>query len=286
MHLLVIGINYIPEQTSVAPFTTGLCEHLVEQGHRVSVITAFPYYPQWRIHDGYRGSLYRRETIKGVDVRRVIHFVPSRPRNLVQRLLHDITFSFNAMMAIPAVGSFDGIYCSNPPPFVPTVAWLASRLRDVPFAIKLTDLASDAATSLGIMKGQGWFARCARTLEKFNFERAAGISVLCSGFMENLIRRGISADKISLVPDWADTESIRPLPHQNIFRQQIGWAETDFIALHAGNMGLKQGLHTVVEAAKHTEASSMDTKWLLVGDGEEKAPLPPFVTFAVFVSLW
>ena len=246
MHLLVIGINYCPEQTSVAPFTTRLCEHLVEQGHQVSVITAFPYYPQWRIHDGYRGIVYRRERIHDVDVRRVIHYVPSNPRNLLQRVLHDISFAFNALLAVPLVGTFDGIFCSSPPPFVPAVAWLASRLRGVPFAINLTDLAADAAISLGMMSRLEWLARWARMLEEFNYDRAAGISVLSQGFKENLIRHGVLADKISVVPTWADIENIRPLSRQNLFRRQNDLAESDFVAVHTGNMGLKQGLQTAV----------------------------------------
>lgn len=277
MHLLVIGINYFPEMTSVAPFTTGLCEHLVKHGHRVSVISAFPYYPQWRIYDKYRGLLYKREQINGVDVRRVIHFIPSKPRNLVQRLFHDISFSFNAMMAILLVGSFDGIYCSSPPPFLPPVAWLASRIRHVPFAMKLTDLAAAAATSLRIIDEQAWLVRWAHLLEKFNYVSAAGISVLCPAFKKNLIRMGVPPEKISLVPDWADVESIHPLPRQNIFRRQNGLEEKDYVVLHAGNMGLKQGLRTTVEAARLNDALFPDIKWLLVGDGEERQHLQRLV---------
>ena len=276
MHLLVIGINYYPEQTSVGPFTTGLCEHLVGQGHRVSVITAFPYYPQWRVHDEYRGMLYKHEQINRVDVKRVIHFVPSRPRDLIQRLLHDISFSFNALLAISRVGPFDGIFCSSPPPFVPTIAWIASRVRGVPFAMKLTDLATDAALALKIMRGGNRLTYWARMIEDFNYSQAAGISVLCSVFKQRLIERGVAPNKIYLVPDWADVESIRPLPRDNDFRRRNGLADGDFIALHTGNMGLKQGLHTVVEAARISEVPSASigrTMWLLVGDGEERRQL-------------
>jgi colanic acid biosynthesis glycosyl transferase WcaI len=273
MHLLVIGINYTPEQTSVGPFTTGLCEHLAEQGHRVSVMTAFPYYPQWRIHDEYRGMVYKRERINDVDVRRVIHFVPSKPRNLIQRLLHDASFAFNSLLAIPSVGTFDGIFCSCPPPFVPTIAWLASRLRGVPFAMQLTDLATDGALAVGMMKGRGGLAGWARVLENFNYRQAAGISVLCPAFKERLIEQGVPPGKIYLVPTWADVETIRPLPRDNGFRHRNSLDNADFVALHAGNMGLKQGLQTVVEAARVTEASSSGITWMLVGDGEERRRL-------------
>jgi colanic acid biosynthesis glycosyl transferase WcaI len=274
MHLLVIGINYAPENTSVAPFTTGLCEDLIRRGHRVSMITAFPYYPQWRIYDGYRGKIYQHETIQGVDVRRVIHFVPTKPRNLFQRLLHDVTFSFNAWLAIPFVGKVDGIYCACPPPFLPSVALFASRLEGVPFAIFLTDLASHAAVSLGIMSQGGFFARIAGELEKFNYRRAKGISVLGNTFKDELLKMGVEGERIFVVPTWADVDAIRPLSSLNEFRRQRGVKPDHFLALHSGNMGLKQGLQTVVEASVLADHS---IQWMLVGDGEEKQQLENIV---------
>ena len=66
MRVLVVGTNYVPERTGMAPFSTGLCEHFAEQGHDVQVITTFPYYPEWRIWDGYRGRLTQKEQNNGV----------------------------------------------------------------------------------------------------------------------------------------------------------------------------------------------------------------------------
>lgn len=119
MRILVLGINYVPEKTSVAPFTTGLCEHLAMLGHRVTVVTAFPYYPEWRVWDGYRGEFYRREWIRGVDVRRVRHFVPRKPSKLFHRLAYDLSFTFAAFIAALFAGKCDLIYCSCPPPSRP-----------------------------------------------------------------------------------------------------------------------------------------------------------------------
>src|SRR5438445_11590217 len=96
MRILAIGINYAPERTSVAPFTTGLCEHLVSHGNEVTVVTAFPYYPEGRVWDDYRGPLYRREMIHGVLVRRVAHFVPAKPISLFRRLASALSFTLAA----------------------------------------------------------------------------------------------------------------------------------------------------------------------------------------------
>ena len=96
MRILVLGINYAPERTSVAPFTTGLCEHLAAQGHEVTVITAFPYYPEWKVWDDYRGRLWRKETVNRVRLLRVWHYVPRQPSRVLHSLALDGCFSAHA----------------------------------------------------------------------------------------------------------------------------------------------------------------------------------------------
>src|SRR5437667_6774983 len=156
MRILIIGINYSPERTSVAPFNTGLSEHLAAQGHNVHVITAFPYYPEWRIWDGYRGKLTSKENLNGVQVRRVIHFVPWKASHLIERLMHDFSFALTALIAGLMSGPCDVIYCSSPPPAAALTAYVLSKVKRVPYTIKLTDIASEAATATQILREGGW----------------------------------------------------------------------------------------------------------------------------------
>ncbi len=91
MRLLITGVNYAPEETGIAPYTTGLAEHLVQRGHQVTVITGVPSYPQWRVYPEYRKVLLRRELRAGVEVRRVRNYVPRRQSTL-QRGLYEASF--------------------------------------------------------------------------------------------------------------------------------------------------------------------------------------------------
>ena len=43
MDVLVLTLNYAPEQTGFAPHVTALCEHLVKRGHVVTALTGFPF---------------------------------------------------------------------------------------------------------------------------------------------------------------------------------------------------------------------------------------------------
>ena len=271
MRILVIGINYAPEKTSVAPFTTGLCEHLASEGHSVTVVTAFPYYPEWRVWDGYRGMLYRRERINGVEVHRVAHYVPRKPSRLVERLLYDFSFTLAAFVAALFTGKCDVIYCSSPPPTVGLAAYLLGKIKRSPYAIKLTDLASDAALATGILK-EGFVVRAARAFEGFIYRKSCAVVCLCQGFIDRITERGMDAGKLRLISDWGDTEHIRPVESDGAFRKAHDFSAKQFLVLHAGNMGKKQNLGNVVKAAEYSQGET-DLAWALVGEGEERAAL-------------
>ena len=68
MRILVVGINYAPDLIGVAKYNTELCEALATFGHEVRVVTAPPYYPEWRVPDRHRGWSYRHESVKGVSI--------------------------------------------------------------------------------------------------------------------------------------------------------------------------------------------------------------------------
>jgi putative colanic acid biosynthesis glycosyltransferase WcaI len=271
MRLLVLGTNYAPEKTAVSPFTTGLCEHLASGGHEVTVITTFPYYPEWKTWDGYRGRLYQRERINNVAVRRVWHYVPRRGCNLLERLAHDFSFTVSAFLAGLFIRTFDVIYCACPPPTLAFTAYALARLHRKPYVIKLTDLASDAALATGILK-KGFAVLVARAIEGFVYRQAQEIVCLCQAFIEKLVARGIAREKLKLISDWGDTKKVYPIAGATRFRRANGLSEEQFLVMHTGNMGKKQDLFNVVRAAELSQGMP-ELVWLLVGNGEERAAI-------------
>ena len=73
--ILIVGINYRPETTGIAPYTADLAEHYAERGHDVTVITGFPHYPEWRV-DPKERRLRATESHHGIRVLRRRHYVP------------------------------------------------------------------------------------------------------------------------------------------------------------------------------------------------------------------
>ena len=278
MNLLVLSINYAPEPTGFAPHTTALCEYLASQRHAVTVMTGFPFAPYWARYPAYQGKFIERKRLNGVDVIRLTHFMPRVPGKMSQRLLMEGTFC--ALAAVNALlqfrSSYEAILYVGAQPSMAMLARMIARFHRIPYFVKITDLAAQAATDVGIVKSP--------TLKKFlsHFEYAAyrhasGAIVLCNAFREALISHGYPSERIRIIRDSVNLDLIRPVSNGDAFRREHGLSSDDFVVLYSGSMGIKQGLTNVVEAARFLKDGHPMIKWVLVGDGELKPTLQKLV---------
>jgi colanic acid biosynthesis glycosyl transferase WcaI len=84
---------------------------------------------------------------------------------------------------------------------------------------------------------------------------------------------GIPDDRISIFPNWVDTDRIRPGVRGRAFREEWGLEPDRKIVLYAGSMGNKQGFEMVLETARALQNDGPDILFLLVGEGSEKEGL-------------
>ncbi len=104
-----------------------------------------------------------------------------------------------------------------------------------------------------------------RRLEKWAYRKSDSIIVIAKEFTDFLVKEGVNPTKIIRIPNWADTEVIRPLPKEsNEFRKSHLLADK-FVVLYAGNIGLTEGLETVIEAAVCL-VHIPDIRFVIVGD--------------------
>ncbi|MCW5314151.1 WcaI family glycosyltransferase [Nostoc sp. KVJ3] len=247
MHILIYSYNYHPEPIGIAPLITELAEGLVKRGHQVRVITGMPNYPERQIYDRYRGKLYVTEHKNGVKIQRSYLRIKSKP-NLLDRLLLELSFVFTSLPQALKGERPDAILLTVPPLLVCLPATLIGWLYNCPVVLNVQDILPEAAVRIGLIKNK-LMIKALEALEKFAYRTAHTISVIADGFVDNLINKGVPANKIVCIPNWVNLNFIRSLPRENNSWRATHQLDDKFVVLYSGNIALTQGLETVIEAA-------------------------------------
>ena len=269
MRIAIVSINYAPDQTGIAAYTTGLAEYLAAQGHAVRVHTGFPYYPTWRKPARDHGALYRRESLNGVTVSRSYLYVPAHPTPM-KRVVHEASFAASALLGYLFAQRVDVTIVVSPPLPLGIPLLTAARFKRSRSILHVQDLQPDAAVNLGMLKA-GALTRLLYAIERHTYAVADYVSSISHGMLEAIRRKGVSREKLVLFRNWAHNGAIRPLPRMTAYRSQWG-LEDKFVVLYAGNLGVKQGLEMLLDAAERL-AAHPDIAFVIVGDGGEKENL-------------
>lgn len=273
MKILVYGLNYAPELTGIGKYTGEMSSWLAVQGHQVRVVTAPPYYPAWKINSGYSGKRYGTERIDGVKVVRCPLWVPARPSGL-KRILHLFSFAVFSLPAVMAESLFwrpDIVFSVEPAIFAAPGAWAASRAGGARAWLHVQDFELDAAFDMGIIRGKP-LKSLVTGLEKALLRRFDTVSTISPRMMDKLEEKGIDERRRFLFPNWVDTDSIFPQSWHSAMRAELGIPRDRVVLLYSGNMGEKQGLDIVLEAAEALSGRKQ-LLFILCGDGAVRARL-------------
>src|SRR5713226_1310876 len=154
----------------------------------------------------------------------------------------------------------------SPPLGLAASAIALGRLWRVPYVLHVTDLQPDAAVDLGML-AHGRLVRAFYRLEAAAYRHAAMVSTLTEAMRGRIIAKRVPPEKVVLFSDWVEPALFKiPPPPVRADRGSAG----EFVVAHFGNMGVKQGLEIVVEAARLSAAEKAIT-YLLVGDGAARA---------------
>lgn len=213
-----------------------------------------------------------REERNGITILRSWMYVPN-PVTSLGRVIHEGSFVAGALARSMASKRPDVILAVSPPLGNAMAAVILSRLWRVPYVFHVTDLQPDAAVDLGMLR-PGRLVQLLYRLEALAYRRAARVSTLTEAMRKKIIAKGFPADKVVLFSDWTDPElfSLPITDGGNLFRQRFELRARTLV-VHAGNMGVKQGLDVVLDAAELARDSNPTISFLLVGDGAMRTKL-------------
>jgi colanic acid biosynthesis glycosyl transferase WcaI len=271
MRVLHLGINYWPDETGIAPFNTLRCEYLAARGHEVTALTGLPYYPQWRVPVEYRRRIYVREHRNGVALIRSWLYVPGRATSF-KRIVHEASFSLSVLFSAISKWRPDVVFVVSPPLPLTISARILSRLWGIPYVLHVEDLQPDAAIDLGMFRS-GWVTSALYALERRAYRGAALVSTLNDAMASRVRSKGIAAEKTAIMLHGADPVlfGVRATADGARFREAHR-LEGKFLVVHAGNMGVKQGLEVILGTAARSREIP-EIIYLLVGDGANRSAL-------------
>lgn len=268
LRIIIVSLNYSPEPTGIAPYSTGLAEGLARRGHDVRVITGIPHYPEWRNYTGVH-ALRSTSVINGVTVTRLRHYIPAGGTGVPRAVLEA---SFAAAVAATPWGDPDVVIAVSPSLASAAVAGFRARLRRaIPFIVWVQDLYGRGVMEL---KGEpGRVAETARRLEAHVVRPASGVVVIHKRFGKFVSDEfDVSSERVHEIRNWSHVRLDHELNDSAAVRERYGWG-TRPVVLHCGNMGAKQGLDAVISCARQAEAERRDVLFVLMGDGSQRPHL-------------
>lgn len=272
MKILLYGINYSPELTGIGKYTGELASWLTTQGHEVRVVTAPPYYPEWKVRAGFSAWRYSRRQEDGVTVIRCPLYVPAKPR-VLKRLLHLLSFSLSSSLAVLAQWRWkpELIILVVPTLFCAPQALLLARLTGAKSMLHIQDYEVDALFGLGIARS-GLLQRFALAVERMTLRAFDRVSTISSGMLQRAEHKGVDRDRLRFFPNWSEIARFTDVPRAPSLLSRLGVAPGKRVLLYSGNIGEKQGLEIVIEAADRLALRS-ELVFLIVGEGAGKARL-------------
>ncbi|WP_105174998.1 WcaI family glycosyltransferase [Pseudoalteromonas sp. T1lg122] len=267
MKIHILSLNYFPELTGIGKYNGEMASKLFSHGLEIQAIVAPPYYPEWKVNEQYKSYLYKNEFVNGVGITRCPLYVPSKVTTL-KRLLHLSTFAVSSSIALfikLIKNKPDVIFLVQPTLFCAPSTLLFSKLFGVKTVMHIQDFEVDAMFGLG-MVSEGKIARIVRRSESWLMKKFDVVSSISYSMLENAEQKGVDKSKLLFFPNWANTSFVTPETDGSALRKEWGFAETDKVVLYAGNIGQKQGLEIVIEAAKSFE-NDKSVKFVFVGAG-------------------
>jgi len=276
VHILFLTDNFPPEGNAPATRTYEHSREWVKKGHKVTVITGAPNFPEGKVFNGYTNSWFSSEYLDGIEVRRVKTYITSN-EGFIGRVIDFMSFMVTSFVAGFFVSKPDVIIGTSPQLFTVVGAWLLSVFRRKPFVFELRDIWPASITAVGAMK-KSFAIRILEKLELFLYHRADKIISVTNSFKRELDRRGVNSDKINVVLNGVDLSKYKPAVCKDVELVNRFSLQGKFIVGYIGTHGLAHRLDTIVDAAELLK-DEVKIQIVLAGGGADRVRIENLVAF-------
>ena len=266
MKILFFTDHFTPEMSPPAAHIYDRCKIWVEQGHQVTVVTNVPNYPFGETYENYKNKFRQVEMLDGIRVVRVITYMAEN-KGTIKRILDYISYTVSALFNSLFIEKPDVVISSSPPLFVPMVGVVFSILRRVPHVFEIRDLWPAFIAATNGWDKEGRMYRTLEWLELWLYKKSKRIITFSPTFTDDLVSRGVEADRIDLVINGSDLNLFSPKDPDQALVDELK-LNGQLVIGYIGTIGLAHDLKNAVRAAKLVEDNNITL--LFVGAGGEK----------------
>ena len=254
MNILIVSQHYYPEQFRI----NDISFELAKRGHKVTVLTGLPNYPEGKIYDGYQNKQNRNQTVNGVHIIRT---------SLIGRGKSLLTFGLNyAWFAIAGKQKaktlhedFDVIFSYQTSPV--SMVWPAIEVKkrqNIPLVLYCLDQWPISITTGPFSKGTPAYSFFWK-LSVDTYNKADRILITSKSF-ENYFNKELklSTEKYGL-DYW-------PQYAEDIYQNTVQNINGTYDVLYAGNIGPAADVEVIVKAAEYLKEHK-NIHFHIVGDG-------------------
>lgn len=256
MKILFLDAYFAPEVTSFSHLENDFIQALVNSNHSVNVVCPTPT----RGVDAETIKRYKkvdRELLWNgkVEVRRF--WAPQEGKNPITRAIRYFWCNSREYGVVSKYQDTDAIFVASTPP---TQGMLGGKVakklskrykKKVPFIYNLQDVFPDSLVTTGLTKRGSLIWKIGRKIENYTYNAADHIIVISESMKRNIMEKGVSEDKITVISNWIDVEETKPVDKaDNRLYEEFGISRDKFTVLYAGNFGKAQGADVVLRAAE------------------------------------
>ena len=271
--MVSMRVLYFHQYFSTPSGSTGtrsyeMAQSLITRGHEVTVVCGSGRMSSTGLA-GKPVKGTRRGKVDGIDIIE-LDLPYSNYDSFLKRSWIFLLFAWQSIGLALSL-KYDLLFATSTPLTAGIPGIFATLLRRKPFVFEVRDLWPELPREMGVITNPVilW---AMGVLEWMSYHSARGCIGLSPGIVQGINRRGISPDRVAMVPNGCDLEMFNPL-FGDVLRPD-GVGEGDFVAVLTGAHGIANGLDAVLDVAKVlTERRRSDIRLVFIGDGKLKPAL-------------
>ena len=266
MKIMFLAAYFEPENVASSQMSKNLLQAYADEGIEMLVYTPMPTRGvSEEIKKKYRGKKYEVKLDKKLVVNRF--YAPDEGTgNLVRGIRYLYCNIIHILKGIMAK-NIDIISVSSTPPTQGIVGAIVKKIKKIPMIYVLQDVFPDSLISAGLTVEGSFLWKIGRKIEDYTYRSADKIIVISEDFKKNIIKKGVQEDKIEVIYNWIDEESIVPIPRENnLLFDEFNLDKSKFYITYAGNLGNAQNIDIIIEAANKLKKYK-DIMFIFFGKG-------------------